>query len=559
MTRCEHGPLRPDASPLAGPTDRVARSLDELRTEPSVYDDLHVEARRVLERNPEPRNLRDVAVALESMGYNTTAARALGFDSVFDLAVAVFDLTYLYYVPRTRVAEDHRRTWRRFADDYLGGSWYGVPWIMSVVVLFVGRVALWSSLNSTPQVASVVSLAFFFAATLAGACSQMLARKGTFYLLQGNYPLVRWALTRFLLYGVATALLGVALIYTFFIVPHYGLHLGEVFAEFAMVIFVYLLSAAPLYMLRRFYTLSVATALALVVALAASRLVGGGSAGLRHAQLLGLAVASGAMVVVVASYLAVRTDTESDTRSTDSLTIVRPPELRVVLWHSAPYAVYGFAYFAVILVDRVVVGFAYGHSLGVFLYVYPSTYEGSVDLALLELVVLLGLVHASIERFGRRLIPLLERQTLDCWRQARVELRREWNRSVSALAVIAGLVAWLLPWLLLHVLPASITLSVRSPGDLTALRVALFGYALVPVGMLCSQYLFFLGRPRAPVVGAVVGAITSAVTTAVLVRGGDLALGSWGLLAGTTVYAVITGLASRGVLAAGEESFYSSF
>ena len=84
------------------PGGRVARDLDELRRHSTVYDDLHVEARRVLDRNPEPRNLRDVAVALESMGYTTTGAGALGFDSVFDLATAVYDLTYLYYVPQDR-------------------------------------------------------------------------------------------------------------------------------------------------------------------------------------------------------------------------------------------------------------------------------------------------------------------------------------------------------------------------------------------------------------------------------------------------------------------------
>jgi hypothetical protein len=49
------------------------------------------------------------------------------------------------------------------------------------------------------------------------------------------------------------------------------------------------------------------------------------------------------------------------------------------------------------------------------------------------------------------------------------------------------------------------------------------------------------------------------VVTAGLVHGGDLPLGAWGLLAGTTVYAVITGLASYRALAAGEESFYASF
>jgi hypothetical protein len=117
--------------------------LDELRDQSSVYDDLHVEARRVLDRNPEPRNLRDVTVALESMGYTATGAEALGFDSVFDLATAVYELTYLYYVPQVHAVPEPMGAWRRFTDDYLAGSWYGVPWIMSVIVLFFGRVALW--------------------------------------------------------------------------------------------------------------------------------------------------------------------------------------------------------------------------------------------------------------------------------------------------------------------------------------------------------------------------------------------------------------------------------
>lgn len=544
-------------APSTGPVGPIARSLDELRAESSVYDDLHVEARRVLDRNPEPRNLRDVAVALESMGYTTTGARALGFDSVFDLAVAVFDLTYLYYLPRAHVAPERRSSWRRFADDYLAGSWYGVPWIMAIVVLFVGRVALWSSLDSTPQIAAMVSLAFFLAAVLAGACSQMMARKGTFYFLQENYPLVRWTVIRFLVYSVAIALLAVAVTYTFYVVPFYGLHLGEIFAEFAVAIFAFLLSAAPLYMLRRFYTLALATGLALVVTLASARLFSGNTTGMRHAQLLGLAVGSGAMVVIAASYLAVRSDT--DHGGGDSLTVVKPPELRVVLWHSAPYGVYGFAYFVMILVGPVIAGLAYGHTLGVTQFVYPSTFEGSFDLALLDLVILLGLVHASIERFGRRLVPLLKNQTLDGWGLARTALRREWAISVSILVVISVVVAWALPGLLLYLLPSSITAAVRSPGGLIALEVASFGFAMIPIGMLCSQYLFFLGRPWAPMIGALSGAIVSAVTTAVLVRNGDLAMGTWGLLAGTTVYAVITGVASYRVLAAGEESFYASF
>ena len=74
-------------------------------------------------------------------------------------------------------------------------------------------------------------------------------------------------------------------------------------------------------------------------------------------------------------------------------------------------------------------------------------------------------------------------------------------------------------------LPSGLTASVRTPGGLSVLEVASFGFALVPIGMLCSQYLFFLSRPRAAVAGAVAGACTSATVTALLVRGGDLTLG----------------------------------
>ena len=531
--------------------------LDELRTQSSVYDDLHVEARRVLDRNPEPRNLRDVAVALESMGYTRSGAEALGFESVFDLATAVYELTYLYYVPQVREVPERKGAWRRFVDDYLAGSWYGVPWIMSVVVLFFGRVALWSSLDSTPQSEAMVSLAFFLAAVLSGGCSQMIGRKGTFYLLQKNYPLVRWTVTRFVLYSGSMAALVIAATYSFYVVPTYGLHLGELFAEYAAAIFIFLLSAAPLYMLRRFYTLALATGLALLVTLATSRLLTSNSPGLVHAQLLGIAVGTGAMVVIAASYLAMRD--EAGAGDDDPLAVVKPPELRVVLWYTAPYAVYGGAYFVMILVSPMIVGYAYGHSLGVDQYVYPSTFEGSVDLALLDLVVLLGLVYASIERFGRRLRPLLESQTLDRWSVARTTLRREWALAVSMLAGASGLVAWVLPKVLLALLPAGLTASVRTPGGLSVLEVASFGFAIVPIGMLCSQYLFFLSKPRPAVTGAVAGACTSIVVTVLLVRGGDLTVGAWGLLAGSSVYALITGLASFRVLSAGEESFYASF
>lgn len=535
----------------------VPRTLDEMRDDSPVYDDLHVEARRVLDRNPEPRNMRDVAVALESMGYTERQARALGFPGIFGMALAVFDVAYLYYVPREEEPEPETNPVRTYLTDYVAGSWYGIPWILSLLVLFVGRVALWSSLEASPQVSAVVSLAFFVAAALAGATSQMLSRKGAFYFLQKNFALVRWVIARVITYGAAAAILAVALTYALYVAPVYGLRLGATYAEFAPAIFAFLVSAAPLYMLRRYGTLAAATAVALGVTAFGAWLVAGTSAGVRHAQLLGLAVGSGAMVVLAVSFLTVRARTTH--HESERQAAVEPPVLRVVLWHGAPYAAYGFAYFLLILGPALVAGIAYGRYLGVNRFVYPSTVEGSIDLALLELVVLVGLVHASIERFGRRLAPLLSGVRLDRWPAARRALVREWWTSVSVMAAASALVAWIAPTVLLDILPGSVTASVQSAGGSEALHVAVVGFAIVPLGMLCSQYLFFLNRPAAPLAGIVGGGVVTIASSSLLVAGGDLAAVAWGLVAGAAVYTGVTLIASFRALAAGEESFYASF
>ena len=522
-----------------------------------VYDNLHLEARRVLERNPEPRNARDVAVALESMGHNASSARDLGFDSVFALARKVLDLAYLYWVPRGEIRIEPAPSWTSSLRDFLAGSWYGLPWITSVLALFVARVALWSSLNADPQVATMVSLAFLSAAPLAGACSQALARKGTFYYLQRNFPLVRWVMVRFAWLGTATAAFVVASAYRLYVVPRYGATLGRVYLEFAAAIFAYLLAAAPMYMLRRFATLAVASGLAIGLGVLVAELGAKGPTATVRAGSIALSVGVAACVLAAASLYSVQQVVPVGDRAERHG--VKAPELHVVLWQSGPYVIYGVAYFSLILIDRFVVGLAYGDSLGAGRYVYPSTYEGSLDVALLELVLLLGFVHSSMERFARRLEPLLRSVALEHWRQARLTLVKEWRRSVTTLVVAAGLTAAAFPTLILAVLPGSLTGAIRSPGGMTDLYLASAAYAMVPVGMLCSQYLFFLGRPRMPALGAGLGAMTNAVISAVASANGQVASGVWGLLAGVTVYTSTVLLASYAALARGEESFYASF
>jgi hypothetical protein len=238
---------------------------------------------------------------------------------------------------------------------------------------------------------------------------------------------------------------------------------------------------------------------------------------------------------------------------------VKPPALRVVFWIGSPYAVYGLAYFVLILGPTFVAGLAYGQLLEVHQYVYPATVASSIDLALLEFVVLLGLIHASIERFGRRLRPLLAAYRLDQWSDARRSIRREWWTSLFLVSAVSAVTALLAPTVLLHALPRTVTAPVLLPGGFDVLHVAVVGFSFVPVGMLCSQYLFFLSRPGGAVTGMVAGASVGLTTSAILVSGGDITLAPWGLVAGGFVYAAVTALASHRALAAGDETVYASF
>ena len=145
-----------------------------------------------------------------------------------------------------------------------------------------------------------------------------------------------------------------------------------------------------------------------------AHLFSGSSHGVRHAQLLGLALGSGAMVIIAASYLAIRTE-------------VDPGSVLVVRRQAAGLAGGALALGAVRPLWHGLLRDDPGRSTDRRLRLRPEPRPGPIrlsvylpgvgGLALLELVVLLGLVYASVERFGRRLLPLLERHTLDRWRQ----------------------------------------------------------------------------------------------------------------------------------------------
>lgn len=536
------------------------------------FEDIHALARLVLARNPAPRNLLDVAVVLEGEGYVDAVARRLGYPDVFRLAAAVEEVVPLYQLPGALHPPVPEGWARRAAADYLRGLGYSLPWVLSVAVLFLARVALWSAFATAPRIATVISLAVFTATLPAGAVAQMMARRGLFYFLQQNRPLFRWTLSRFLIHGSAASLLLIALVYRFFIAPLYSRPQGVVYLEFALAILAFQLALAPLYLLRRVGSLAAATGAALAVTVLAARLLwplaGPASlaaADLRRAQLLGLAV--GAAAALTAAFGAVRVrQAEASLVGAHPLALapperVRPPHGGVVLWMTLPYGLYGAAYFALLFADRLVAGIHYGLTLGRGTYFYPAAYEAAGDLALLTLLPLVALVFLFIEDFGRR-FPLLARTIpLAQYRKLRSALSRRFLAQMAGMVAAGIVLAHWVPGLVLGHLPPSLIaplLGREAAPYRAALGLAALAYGILPAGLLAGQYLLFLGRPRAPLLAALLGTALSLAVAIAAVRGGD-ARAAWGLLTGVSCFTAYTAVAAYHSLSRGEERFYAAF
>jgi len=180
----------------------------------SAIDDadlgLHMAARTVLERCPEPTNALEVATVLETCGYTERRARAMGAASVLDLSHAVLGLLPMYGSSR-RAAEIPVAPRRRsrplvaFARGLLSSS----AWLVGLATTLVAGVSFWASAVATESVAVAVSLAATVGLIVVAPFVQAFGRRASFYLGLGDQGMVvrihRWTLELGLAATVVTA------------------------------------------------------------------------------------------------------------------------------------------------------------------------------------------------------------------------------------------------------------------------------------------------------------------------------------------------------------------
>lgn len=512
-------------------------------------DDLQVEARTVLSHTAEPQNAFEVAVILETLGHTDATARARGYDDLFDLArhlhETLEDVGIVRHArPKGTADLPEPLSLAQSAGLFVGQS---LPWLTALFVLLAVGTGFWSSTLFTRDQSAAMVLALSAGLVSSALFTYPFARRATFYRLQGRLGLVGWSARWILGAGVvgSAALIGAVYLLLDRVLGLYTPGDTRAFLEIGVAIAVLQLSFAPLYTLRAFGWLAVATAAGVAVLLAALP-------GVDHGiytdpfDVISVQLASiGAMAAVatVGSWWLLR-------RPGDRAT---PPRKWAVVRSTAPYAVYGSGFFLLVMAGGLAAG---GIWHGTFHYV--QDYNVVTGTAIFVLLPLFWYTTVVGERLPPHVAALVRRLSVVEVTAAAADLRARFRRELLTLAGVgvaagAGLVV------LAGLLSGSVGVAELVWRHLALFVGALSSYVALAVGVLSSQMLVVLSRPAVPAAGVVGG---SAVT---LAASGSFALGMsatsaavLGLLVGTACFAGSTWWATDRVLRRFDHVYYGA-
>lgn len=497
-----------------------------------------------------PKGVDEVAILLESLGYSPEVVAELWYPDLFALAHDVSAAVNRYVTDEERREPPTLDWFTQTCRDYAIGSLYSAPWIVAVIGLAIFGASLWSSLSTPLHLATAIALGVYAAQIVSGFFSQGIARRLTFYFLQSNDALMAWTVRRFVVAGLVTTALVSALVFVV-LLPIVRVSDATLAALFCAGTAIFQLALAPLYTLRRFSWI-------VALAVLATGITGGTFVFLfhRHVDLpwepatlavevgiLGAAVLAGTM-----TWLA---------RRAAATSAPVPPALGSIVRSTLPYAVFGALYFTSILIDRVAAGVAAANGHG---FAYASAYELGADIALLAILPVVGVINVMLEALPRRILKGAEGAIRDLEKFDRSMLR------FYAWGILAVAAATLLAAALGELVGSRLILSARlgTGGDaalsLTVLRFAIPAYGLVMLGLLNTQLLFFLSRPKAPVIGTAVGTI-AAFATCGWALGAHLPTEAMvaGLMASAVVFTVITTVAAVRTMYRFSYAYYAAY
>jgi Na+-driven multidrug efflux pump len=507
-----------------------------------------------------------VAATIESLGVRDIDAKTdYGFDSVFDLADDVYTRIKNKIYELNEDDEDEsdefnfggfRRTLKLFAKHYSAGMIFSLPMISQIVAILIFEYALWAWFDFNEAQATVVALGTIVAFMITGGFIQTLGRLVSKYKGEGNYYLASKATWSVMKVAIPFVLLfALALFGLNLILPFYPQQLMILTLVYMILIAMLLLAAAVLFATEQRTVILLGIVLGTIVVIFLMDFSG---FGIYTAQWIGIGIST--IIMGGYGYLYYRLKIRNLRQELFKQSLPQP---EVSYYNIYRYFIYGFCYFTFLFMDRLLAWSA-GPPPPQYIIWFNTPYELGMDWALISLVITIAMLEFSIHSFSFNLIPAQKKAVISKIKLFNKYFRRFYVKQVLLLLFI-GVISILITYygvLSLRIYEnevPEIADSFANPMTFKVFWLASIGYLFLIYGLLNSLFFFTLNRPELVMYSMIGALFVNFVTGYLCSRIFGLEYAVIGLIAGSLVFSIVTGVLARRFFKHLDYYYYSAF
>jgi len=278
----------------------------------------------------------------------------------------------------------------RIMKNYMKGALFAFPMFIQIMTMIIVGFGIWSSIEFTFKDATAIGVGTLFALATVGGVSQIMGRKGLFYIKFEEFLLAAQITKRLYIIGIIFILI-CSLLFTFinFYFKLFPLYMFNLFISYYFLLSLLFLVFAIFYMIESYGTITILTLLGIIFVYIFYILV---KINLFKSQAVALII-----IIILSNILALYKMRQLAKKSqAEGVLLPNAPSLFYSLY---PYFIYGSLYFLFLIMDRMLAWTTGREYLPYFVWFnYP--YEVGVDWALIPLILTIALIEVFIYELG---------------------------------------------------------------------------------------------------------------------------------------------------------------
>lgn len=503
--------------------------------------------RKVYDLIGNPVSTWAVAATIESLGVREIDVQNdFGYASIFELADDVYDFLKKETIEE-HTKEKHgklkfggvRQGVKLFLKHYTAGMVFSMPMISQIIAILLFEYALWAWFSFNEAQATVVAFGTIIAFVITGGFIQTMGRLVSRYKGENNFYLAQKATILVLKTALpAVIIVAVAMFVLNIILPFYPQNMIILAIIYMVLISFLLLGSAILFATEQRTMILFGIVAGTAVVIAGMEFL---NLGIYLSQWVGIIV--GALIMYGYGFLYYRIKIKI---LRQELTQQELPNREVNWYNTYRYFIYGVCYFAFLFTDRILAWSA-GPPPPAYIIWFNTPYELGMDWALISLVITIAMLEFSIHSFSRKLIPAQKIALINRIKDFNKYFRRFYFRQIILLLVVGTLSIILTYYGVLSLRVYQDTIpEIRdffaNPMTFRVFWFASVGYLLLIYGLLNSLFFFTMNRPEF-VMYSMIGALVVNILVGFLcsrIMGLEYAV--LGLVAGSFVFALTTGI-----------------